>query len=428
MNVFVLGPDPFNRAQLEQLPGAGQRYRFQELLDHETVRGSQDYPIDEWLDRCRTQLDAFDGSVDAIVSFWDFPVTEVAAVLCQERDLVSPGLESVLQCQHKLWSRQLQLEVLPDMTPAFRAVEPFADDADSIDLPYPFWIKPVRSFRSHLGYRVDSPAALDRALEQLRNGIGSLSEPLGNLLARVRVPPSIASHSAEVCIAEQLVGGQQCTLEGFVRDGDIRVYGIVDSINHPGASSFACYRYPSVLPERVQRRMVDATARMMDATRFDNGAFNVEFFLDEDDLWLLEVNCRISQSHSELFARVDGVSHHQVMVDLALGREPTVAPGSGPHRMAAKCFLRSWRDGTVRRLPDAERVAAIERSVSGTAIHLTVTEGDRLAELPNQDSYSYELGHVYLAGDDPEEISETFERVQGELDCEIEIEPGMVDP
>lgn len=426
--MFVLGPDPFNRSQLEQLPGASQRYRFHELLDHQTVRGSQDYPIEDWLERCRARLDEFDGTVDAIVSFWDFPVTETAALLCRERGLVSPSLESVLRCQHKLWSRHLQRDALPELTPAFCAVEPFDTDAATIDLPFPFWIKPVRSFRSHLGFRVGSSEQLERALQSLRQGIRQLSEPLKNLLERVELPPWLAAHSPEVCIAEALIGGRQCTLEGFVRGGDVRVYGIVDSIRHPGSSSFACYQYPSTLPEEVQQRMVATTARMIDIAGFDHGAFNVEFFLDDErgELNLLEVNCRISQSHSELFARVDGVSHHQVMVDLALGREPTFQPGGGARHMAAKYFLRSWRDGTVQRLPAAERIAEIERNENGATIHLEVAEGDRLADLPNQDSYSYELGHVYLSGDDAEEIRSAFARCEHELWLDIELEPRAV--
>lgn len=425
-NVFVLGLDQFNRTQLEGLPAAQQRYRFVELLDHRTVRGCQHYSVEDWLERCRTQLDDFDGAVDAIVSFWDFPVTETAAVLCAERGLVTPGLESVLRCQHKLWSRELQRRVLPELTPDFRAVEPFDADAASIDLPLPFWLKPVRSFRSQLGFRIDTTEVLDQALDELRSGIRRLSEPLAALLRRVELPPQIARHTPDVCIAEELVGGRQCTLEGYARAGDVHAYGIVDSIRHPGSSSFARYRYPSTLPVEVRSRMVDATARMIEVTGFDDGPFNVEFFLDDESehLWLLELNCRISQSHSELFALVDGVSHHQVMVDLALGREPTVEPGTGRHPMAAKCFLRSWEDGTVRRLPDAERIAEVERSVGDVTVHLEVEEGDRLSELPNQDSYSYELGHVYVAGADDEEIQQAFARCEAELEIEVEAEGG----
>jgi hypothetical protein len=37
-----------------------------------------------------------------------------------------------------------------------------------------------------------------------------------------------------------------------------------------------------------------------------------------DTIWLLEINTRISKSHCPLFRRVDGASHHQVMLDLAL--------------------------------------------------------------------------------------------------------------
>ena len=56
----------------------------------------------------------------------------------------------------------------------------------------------------------------------------------------------------------------------------------------------------------------------------DDTPFNMEFFFHErrDAISLLEVNARISKSHSPLFDKVEGVPHKEVMLDVALGRKP----------------------------------------------------------------------------------------------------------
>ncbi|MFP4513164.1 MAG: acetyl-CoA carboxylase biotin carboxylase subunit family protein [Acidimicrobiales bacterium] len=418
MNIFVLGLDEPNRVLLEALPGSGDRYRFHPLLDHDTIRGVEEFAVEEWLDRCRGTLDAFEGGVDGIVSFWDFPVTEMAAILCAERGLPSPSLDAVMRCQHKYWSRLVQRGCIPEHTPAFAAFDPFDDMAmRTLDLEFPYWVKPVRSFRSHLGFRIGSESAIEPALTEIRNGIDRISEPLEWLLDQVETPPEVSSLAAHACIAEQLISGHQCTLEGYVHHGTVHAYGVVDSFRAPNRSTFTRYQYPSHLPEVVQDRMNEVTATVLAASGYDHGAFNVEFFYDTDadHLWLLEINCRASQSHGDLFAKVDGVANLKVVVDLAVGQEPEMPSGAGEYACAAKFFLRCWHDATVMSVPTPEEIAALEEIVPGTSIQLHVTAGDRLSELPDQDSYSFELGEVHIGADTDADLRHKFEACERAL-------------
>ena len=417
-HVFVIGLDEANRLLLEALPGSGVDRTFHQLLDHETVRGVDEYTVDEWLDECRRVLDAFDGSVDGIVTFWDFPVTEMAAILSEERGLPAPTLDAVLRCQHKYWSRLIQRDCVPDHIPAFVGFDPFDDHSvESIDLDYPYWVKPVRSFRSHLGFRVGSDGALGPAIEEIRAGIDRIGGPLESLLARVDAPDDVRRLGAHGCVAEQLVSGQQCTVEGYVHRGQVRTYGVVDSFRAPNRSTFTRYQYPSHLPEAVQEAMNEVVATAVCATGYDNGGFNVEFFYDADtdQLWLLEINSRVSQSHGALFAMVDGAPNLKVMVDLALGQEPDMPLRAGDYACAAKFFLRCWHDAIVMAVPSAEEIAALEAIVPGTAIHLHVKEGDRLSELPDQDSYSFELGEILVGADSDADLRHKFEACERAL-------------
>ncbi|MDZ7748970.1 MAG: hypothetical protein U5K43_09085 [Halofilum sp. (in: g-proteobacteria)] len=102
---------------------------------------------------------------------------------------------------------------------------------------------------------------------------------------------------------------------------------------------------------------------------YDNSAFNIEYFWDEqlDKVWLLEINTRISQSHSDIFEKVDGVSNQQVTVDLALGRKPDMPSGEGQYPLAAKFFHRVFHgDARVARVPTREEIDGGRERIPGT--------------------------------------------------------------
>jgi hypothetical protein len=105
-NVFVLGPDQHNLEILRRLPGAAD-LAFHRLLRRVELQGAL-VDVRELLDRAEEELDAFDGPIDAIVSFWDFPMVTMLPILCARRGLPSADLLAVLRCEHKYWARVVQ--------------------------------------------------------------------------------------------------------------------------------------------------------------------------------------------------------------------------------------------------------------------------------------------------------------------------------
>lgn len=420
-DVFVLGLDEPNRRMLARLPEAG-RYRFHSLLHYDELRGVGDFPLDDLLATCSQRLESFDGTVDAVVTLLDFPATELAPILAQRFGCPGPTLEAVLRCSHKYWSRLLQREVAPECIPGFAVFDPVSEDvAGSLDLRYPFWVKPLNAYRSHLGFRIDRPSDLESVLPLLREELPRLARPLQSLLDRAELPEDIAGLGAAVCIAEELIGGRQCTVEGYVHEGEARVYGVVDSIRDANRPTFARYQYPSQLPVEVQEQMSDVAVGVMGHLGYDDACFNVEFFWDRRRrrLWLLEINPRLSQSHCELFEMVDGVSHAQVMLDLALGQRPEPPSGKGPAAIAAKFFVRAFRDGIITRVPTEGDLARAEAVVPGAHVQVHVKEGQALGELQDQDSYSYELATIHLGAPSYRELLRRYRQVTAELGFEI---------
>lgn len=421
-NLFVVGMSDGERELLEALPHA-KEVNFHGVLTMDEIRPEGVIPVDELIEKAIEQLESFDGTVDGIVANWDFPVNAMIPILRERFGLRTISLEAVLKCEHKLWSRMAQKEVVPRSVPGFEGIDPFDEDATSkISLAYPFWIKPVIAYCSHLGFYVDDDESLEHALVLIRENIARLAEPATRILERVELPPELSGTDGSLCIAESIIGGHQCTVEGYIYDGSAEVYGIVDSLRERNLSSFASYRYPSTLPTKVQRRIIRNACEVVEDIGLDNYCFNIEYFWDErtNRIWLLEINTRLSESHVNLFYKVDGASNQAAMVDLAMGREPKMPQREGEHNVAGKFFVRRFSDALVTRVPAEEELEQIARDMPGTIVQVRAEEGRRLSELPDQDSYSYELATVIIGGESQNELEHRYRRVQERLMFEFE--------
>ncbi|MDZ7852472.1 MAG: ATP-grasp domain-containing protein [Halomonas sp.] len=423
-NVFIIGHDALSEQMLPHLRHV-EDYAFHELLSFDEVVHADEYPFARLTATALAQLERFPGSVDAIVGYWDFPTSGLLPVLRRERGLPGPSLEAFLKCEHKYWSRLEQARAVPECVPAFQAIDPFDDQAvDSIEINYPFWIKPIKAHSSHLGFLVESADQLREVLPVIREGIGRFGRPFDEVMALAELPEEVAAVTGHHCIAEEIISaGRQCTLEGYVQNGEVHKVGIIDSLRDDTHSSVLLrYEYPSSLPDEVKEQLVSIARRFLTRIGYDDGPFNIEYFLDEesDRIWLLEINARISRSHAAIFQLVDGAPHMQVMVDTALGIPPRMPHREGDYAIAAKQMLRVFEDGWVRRVPSKEEIRKVEERFPGTLVHLNVQEGMRLSDLQHQDSFSFELGVLFTGAETREALSEQIEECRRMLPFEID--------
>lgn len=411
-NIFVIGLNDFNLEKLQNIRHAGE-YRFHPLLTLEDVLEQEEYDIQGILSKAESQLKGFSGSVDGIIHYIDFPVSTTVPLLCRKFGLPSASFEAVLKCEHKYWSRLEQQKVVPSNIPEFACFDPFDDDAlGKIGLEYPFWIKPIKSFSSYLGYRIGSAQEFYDACQAIRDNIGRFEGPFNHLLELADLPKEVSDIGGGMCIAESIISGRQCTLECYMYNGRLYTYGVVDSIREANRTSFSRYQYPSKLPKRVQKRMHRLAQQIMTHIGYDGAPFNIEFFWDEmnNHIWLLEINPRISASHCELFEKVDGVSSHDIAVELALGNRPQPLQRVGEFNCAAKFFLRQFEDAYVEAVPDEATVRLLEEELPGTTIQIQVQPGMWLSELMDQDSYSFALAIMWIGGRHQRDLLKKYNR------------------
>ena len=425
-NIFIVGLDDFNRNLLERTPHASE-YIFHGLLHPAEVYDTYDFPIPDMVRRSIEQIRSFKRTtgqpVDAICGYHDFPVSTMLPLICKEFGTRSPSLESLLKCEHKYWSRLEQKKSIPEHIPAFYPFDPFDEDIfKSIPIACPFWIKPIKSSGSFLGFRITSEEEFKGAIPQIREQIGLISDPFGYVMEQVDLPREVAQVRSHFCMAESIIGGRQCTLEGYALHGRIECTGIVDSIRYENGVSFFRYEYPSTLPFKIQERMIRITEKVISHIGFEDSAFNIEYFWDRgrDKIWLLEINTRVSQSHSDIFEKVDGASNQAITVDVALGRDPEFPYQRGDFPRAAKFFWRVFKNGIVRAVPSQQEIDRVKRDIPGVEIKPQVSPGMRLDELLEQDSYSYAICYLFIGGDDQKDLLDKYLHCQDILTFEID--------
>jgi hypothetical protein len=109
------------------------------------------------------------------------------------------------------------------------------------------------------------------------------------------------------------------------------------------------------------------------------------------------------------------------MIETALGRKPDFPHRRGAFNLAAKFMLRKFRDGMVRSVPGKRDVTALKTVFPEAEALIQVEPGQRLSSLPEQDSYSYEIGTLYLGADSEQELLDKHRTARKML-------PFVIDP
>ena len=303
-----------------------------------------------------------------------------AALLCalaaQRRGLPGPTPEAVFACQYKPASRRRQQAVLPSAVPRFAILDRAA--------PFepPFFVKPAFGTLSGGVHRIDSLEQLDAV------------QPTAHARRYGAIAAAMGLAPADACahLMEELLTGDEVTLEGYVHAGRFTAIGITDSVKYAGTDSFECFAYPTCLPEDRQAQLVDAAERIVGELGFDGGLLNIEFAVPgHGPVKIVEVNGRIAAQYAPLVKALHGRSTYDVLFALACGDDPCWS-GERVEGVAISYCLRAFRDAFVERVPEPQH-----------GLEILVAPGRMLSEQGHNDPASYRLAIFYEVGETREE-------------------------
>ncbi len=321
--IFVVLADDTDREALARVPG----YAVHEVeVPVEHWRPMAGFDVVGYLDRCRAYLER--RPVDGVVSFHDLGDL-IAAALAEELGLPGPGAEAVFLCLHKLYTRLA--------TGSTVRCQPLPLDGPPPDgLAYPCYVKPPWLKMTLLQRRVDSATELEAARALARRHYPAWARQYLPLFERCVDRSRYPLATAEMLLAEELVEGEQVTVEGWVADGEAGVWAITDTNAYPASGcAFDNFSLPSRKPDAVQAELARAALEAIRRTGFARGCFNAELWWRDGEPVLTELNGRSAASFDGLYNRCltigDGdratpATVFENTVRLACGQPPTPAP------------------------------------------------------------------------------------------------------
>ena len=361
-------------------------------------------------------------SLDGVISTDDHLGCAIASAVADKLNLPAPAPESILTCQHKLYSRIAQKDVVPHAAPEFWTVSRANLQPAPHPSTFPFFIKPVRGTFSILSKKITSEPELtdliklplaDRLLWNLR------LRPFNKLLRTY----TNLEQNADLFLAEELLMGRHVSLEGYCYRGKIRILGFLDAHMYAGTNSFKRFDYPSNLSESVKERMSRIAVTIMSRLNFDNGLFEIEMFYDDrlDSIKIIEINPRMCAQFADLLEKVDGVNSYNVQLAVASGESPHVSEEQGKFNVASSFVLRVFNNAKVIRLPNEEDISRVKSLFPDVRVRLFCREGDNLTAKFRQlhDMESIRIGAINLGGKDFNDLVSRFRLVMEELQIKL---------
>jgi hypothetical protein len=301
----------------------------------------------------------------------------LASILAARRSLPGPSPGSLLACQHKPTSREIQRSVAPEATPRFEPLDS--------RLPFgpPAFAKPV------VGRLSQNAVRIERA-DDVRTlaGPDTYATRYESIAALAGAPPG----RAHGFIVEELLTGLEVTLEGYVHRGRVTPIGVTDSVKYPGTISFQRFEYPTTLSEERQAEIEDISARIVLAHGLDDAFFNVELFVpDGGPARVIELNGRLASQFAPLVRKLHGRSTYDALFALACGEDPRWE-ARRPDAVGVSYVVRVFEDAFVEAVPEPE-----------DDLEVLVHPGRRLCEQGVNDAVSFRLAILYDVGETREE-------------------------
>jgi biotin carboxylase len=339
--------------------------------------------------------------IDGVLTTCDYYLPAVALVA--ER-LGLPGAPSdVLRTatrKHRV-REVLAAGGVPDVPFATAATWAQAHKA-AADLGYPLVVKPV-DMNSGTGVRkvVDEAGLAVAFAEATTPERNTRDQPLERL-----------------ALLERVLEGPEYSVESVTRDGVTRILGITaKSVAEPGVEAGSGFvesghLFPAPLAPRERDAIERHVIAVLDAVGLTHGISHTEVRVTAAGPRLIELNPRQGGGYIfELVRLVTGFNPLQVLVDLALGREPV--PGPSVAASAAVTFLLADAVGVVREVRGAQRLADDDRVLS----HETPSPGREVRPGDNNER----IGHVLVVDPTGHEAKAWADELAAGLDLVVDV-------
>lgn len=384
-------------------------------LTIETTEKILSFGVRDYLYQTVTRINHNPEIYDGVVGTHDSSAV-FAAIIAEETGKRFASVQSIIRCQNKYLCRRIQRDCVPEHTPNFCLALDYLRNPDRLETP--FFIKPVRANISFGTHRIETPQQLEfyigsesmdiaRFNQYYLEAIGSYSKHYNAI--------NMATCNSFLC--EDLLEGDQVTVDGYIFEGEVTCFGVTRAVYHPMTNSFSHHEFPYALSAEMHAAITSALSRLIPATGINNSFFNVEMRIDEtaETFKIIEVNSRIAFQFARTIEAVTGISPLYMLCDVAVGKRPTLTPHAD--RLFNYCYnfeLHRFSDAKILQTPTKSVFDEIELKYPEVRVRNLIHENVNLSDFKhNPDSFRYCV--LDVPGNSREEIMSKYEDVTAML-------------
>lgn len=362
--------------------------------------------------------------VDGICSANDYPGILIAAALVRELELPNGyNLLGTYRCSHKYYSRVIQSEIVPNACPTFFTL--VNASTTEVALPYPVFLKPVKSCLSLNAQRINNEEELRELLRtpRIQHHLNTFVQPFNQLIGRY-LKKDVFEKDARYMLAEELLGGHQFTVDGYIDEYDrVVILGFTDTVMHSNQVSYLRFDHPTnLLPLSVQERVKDICDALITGIELKSSLFNIEFYYNEtsNEIKIIEINPRQVGLFADMYEMVHGQNTYELMMALAIGETRSFKSRQPLYKYASSIMLHLADYNTpiiVTNVPSQETRDSILKDFPMVSL-ITVT-CEIGTQLKSEDRLTYGYGYINICGNTMEEIDHNFQLVKERLDFQF---------
>ncbi|MEF9905559.1 ATP-grasp domain-containing protein [Streptomyces sp. P9-A2] len=359
---------------------------------------------------------AFDAAVDeaaaahpvAGVVTWSDAGVEPAARAAHRLGL--PGIEpEVARLARNKYLMRQALAGCPHLIPRYARVRTLRDAEQALEhVGLPAVLKPAAGSGSKGIFLLRSARDLLPAFAELARLTGADGD-------------SIFRHDRGELVLEELLGGTEHSVEGFVHQGEVTVCGITDKTTTEPFRLELAHLHPSVLPAAAGSAVRALTREVVTALGFDDCAFHLECMYDaESGARLVEVAARAGGDFigSHLVGLASGIPFHENVIRVATGRAPRL-----PNRPLLHAGLRKVMAPVAGRLV---RVEGVDTALAVPGVQHVVLDRapGTTVKLPPEHFSSCAIGAVMATGDTAASVEGSLLTATDAIRVEIAPQPA----
>ncbi len=335
-----------------------------------------------------------------------------AAIIAEETGKRFASVQSVINCQNKYLCRRIQRSCVPEHTPNFCLALDYLRNPERLQTP--FFIKPVRANISFGSHRIETPQELEfyigsesmdiaRFNQYYLEAIGSYSRHYNAI--------NMATCNSFLC--EDLIDGNQVTVDGFIFEGKVTCFGVTKAVYHPGTNIFSHHEFPYSLSGDLHSAIMSALSRLIPESGINNSFFNVELRVDEESgtFKIIEINSRIAFQFARTIEAVTGISPLYMLCEVAVGKAPALTPQS--EQLFNYCYnfeLHRFSDAKVLQTPTKSVFNEIALNYPEVRIRNLIHENVNLSDFKhNPESFRYCI--IDVPGNSRDEIMSKYHDV-----------------